>query len=39
MAVGRPEAGKEHSSLPTSLEETKMMSSTKYFKVTGMDLI
>lgn len=38
MAVERPEAGKEQSSLPTSPEENKLMSSTKYFKVTGMDL-
>ena len=36
---GKPEAGKEHSSLPTSPEGNKMMSSTKYFKVTGMDRI
>lgn len=39
MDVGRPEAGREQSSLPTSPEENKMMSSTNYFKVTGMDLI
>ena len=39
MAVERPEAGKEQSSLPTSPEENILMSSTKYFKVTGMDLI
>lgn len=39
MAMGKPEAGKAQRSLPTSPEDNKMMSSTSYFKVTGMDLI
>lgn len=37
--MGRSKAGKEQSSLPTSPEENKMVSSTNYFKVTRMDLI
>lgn len=39
MAVGRPEAGKAHSSLQTSPEENKMMSSRNYVKKTRIDLI
>lgn len=36
---GRPKAGKEQSSLPTSPGENKTVSSMNYFKVTRMDLI
>lgn len=39
MAVGRPDTGKEQSALPTSTEENKMMSATKYFSDrNGLDL-
>lgn len=39
MVVGKPEAGKECSNLQTSPEKNKMMSSRKYVKKTGVDLI